>query len=317
MASKEVSLSYYDNGQLKTVDLYASTNGSNQVADGAYVYDHAGRLTSLTYSFQNSTASAPSYQWAYDNAGRVTDFYSWLDSSGTPSYSNVATWAHAEYNYDHAGQLASSGSTAAVHYSNWQNAPADENYSYDANGNRSGGNNYTGPGNQTWEDAAGNEYWYDNEGDRVREDLANDAGTILYTYDNRHRLTSEAYGAYDQYGQFQATETIVYTYDVFDRLVGKTVSGSKTDKEVYVYDGENMILKFQNSTGEALTNSDLVRRFLDGAAVDQVFAEEVTLGASSVQTRWLLADNEGTIRDVATYAAGATTVQDHLVNRFR
>ncbi len=74
-----------------------------------------------------------------------------------------------------------------------------------------------------------------------------------------------------------------------------------------------MILKFQNSTGAALTNSDLVRRFLNGAAADQVFAEEVTSGGSSVQTRWLLADNEGTIRDVATYAAGATTVQDHLV----
>ncbi len=243
----------------------------------------------------------------------MTDFYSWLDSSGSPTYNNVATWAHAQYNYDHTDQLASSGGTAAVQYSNWQNAPADKNYSYDANGNRSGGGNMTGPGNQTWEDAAGNEYWYDNEGDRMREDLADDAGTILYTYDNRHRLASEAYGAYDGEGQFQATETISYTYDVFDRLVGKTVTGSKTDKEVYVYDGENMILKFQNSTGAALTNSNLVRRFLNGAAVDQVFAEEVTAGGSSVQTRWLLADNEGTIRDVATYAAGVTTVQDHLV----
>ena len=95
--------------------------------------------------------------------------------------------------------------------------------------------------------------------------------------------------------------------------MGKTISGSTTDREVYVYDGENMVLKFQNSTGNALTNANLVRRYLNGSAVDQVFAEEVTSGSSSVQTRWLLADNEGTIRDVATYAAGVTTVQDHLV----
>jgi RHS repeat-associated protein len=105
-------------------------------------------------------------------------------------------------------------------------------------------------------------------------------------------------------------------YDVFDRLVGKTIkngSGVVQSREAYVYDGDNMVLEFQNASGAALTNADLVRRFLNGAAVDQVFAEEVTSGSSSNQTLWLLADNEGTIRDVATYAAGVTTIQDHLV----
>ena len=96
-------------------------------------------------------------------------------------------------------------------------------------------------------------------------------------------------------------------------MVGKAVSGTSTEREAYVYDGENIVLKFHNATGNALTNADLSRRFLNGPAVDQVFAEEVVSGATSVETRWLLADNEGTIRDVATYGSGTTTVQDHLV----
>ena len=243
-------------------------------------FDHADRLTSLTYSFQGSNADAPAYQWAYDNAGRVTDFYSWLDSSGTPTYGNVATWAHAQYNYDHSDQLATSGTTPAVTYTQWTNAPSNENYSYDANGNRTGGNYDTGHGNQMWEDAAGNQYWYDNEGNRILK-LAPDNSSVVYTYDNRNRLTSVTYK--DDQGNI--TETVNYTYDVFNRLVGKTISDENGESEIdsreaYVYDGENMILEFQNSTGNALTNADLVRRFLDGPAVDQVFAEEVTAGST-------------------------------------
>jgi hypothetical protein len=98
-----------------------------------------------------------------------------------------------------------------------------------------------------------------------------------------------------------------YRYDVFDRLVGRTVDnthdGTIDAEDVYIYEGQNPILQFhKNGTGN-LTNADLSRRFLNGPAVDQVFAEEVLSGGSSVETRWLLADNEGTIRDVAVSSA--------------
>ncbi len=141
--------------------------------------------------------------------------------------------------------------------------------------------------------------------------------TMVFGREKSFRLGESSFPIHEDFSLGLKNRT-KYTYDVFNRLVGKTVSDKNGEDEIdsraaYVYDGDNMVLEFQNASSDALTNSDLVRRFLDGSAVDQVFAEEVTSGGSSVQTRWLLTDNEGTIRNVATYAAGVTTVQDHLV----
>jgi RHS repeat-associated protein len=70
-----------------------------------------------------------------------------------------------------------------------------------------------------------------------------------------------------------------------------------------VYDGQQIALQFDRT-------SALGHRYLSGPAVDQVLADE---NASGV-VRWLLADHEGTIRDVAQYDSGTdqTTVVDHL-----
>jgi hypothetical protein len=50
---------------------------------------------------------------------------------------------------------------------------------------------------------------------------------------------------------------------------------------------------------------------LHGPAVDQIFADEDSLG----QVLWALTDNQGTIRDVAKYNAGTntTTIVNHLL----
>ena len=57
---------------------------------------------------------------------------------------------------------------------------------------------------------------------------------------------------------------------------------------------------------------NVTERELCSPAVDMVLASE---NASTNAVSWLLADNEGTVRDVATYNAGtgATTIADHLV----
>ena len=290
--SKQVDLSYLDNGLLQTVSRYEGLGTSNPVAESSYGYDHTDRLTSLSYTYDSTTLA--SYAYTYDSAGRITQMKSSADAAS--GYS----WGVVDYTYDSTNQLQ----TAT--YTTYANAPSDEDYSYDANGNRT--DQSTGSGNQMYEDAAGNTYTYDGEGNRTGK-LLTDGTSIVYAYDNRNRLVSVTY----KDDQGNTTETINYTYDVFDRLVGKTVSGASTDREAYVYDGENILLKLQNSTGNALTNANLVRRFLYGPAIDQVFAEEVVSGSTSVETRWLLADNEGTIRDVAVYNQGATNVVDHLV----
>jgi hypothetical protein len=59
--------------------------------------------------------------------------------------------------------------------------------------------------------------------------------------------------------------------------------------DTHIYDGANVVLQFHKNGSAAMTNADLSRRFLSGPAVDQVFAEEVVSGPSSVEIRWLLA----------------------------
>jgi RHS repeat-associated protein len=118
---------------------------------------------------------------------------------------------------------------------------------------------------------------------------------------------------------------VEYSYDVFDRRVGKDVDDDG-DQDVdrgerYVYDGgflpspaagrgaggegacENIVLQFDGA-------DNLTHRYLFGPAVDQVLADEDASGDVS----WLLADHEGTIRDVAQYNSGTdqTTVVNHL-----
>jgi RHS repeat-associated protein len=62
----------------------------------------------------------------------------------------------------------------------------------------------------------------------------------------------------------------------------------------------------------------VTQRNLYGPAVDQILATEtvapVSMGEQAAGlVNWLLPNNQGTIRDVAQYSGGATTVVDHLV----
>lgn len=71
--------------------------------------------------------------------------------------------------------------------------------------------------------------------------------------------------------------------------------------ESFVYDGENVVLVFDES-------SSLTHRYLHGNLTDQVFADETTSDVF-----WALADNQRTVRDVANYDPpnDATSVLNH------
>jgi RHS repeat-associated protein len=121
-----------------------------------------------------------------------------------------------------------------------------------------------------------------------------------YAWDNRDRLTGVSHqndegGAYDK--------VVQYKYDVFNRLVSKDVTTGGSTQERYVYDGANLTLVLSPS-------GSVIDRCLNGPAVDQVLAEEDASGKVS----WMLADNQGSVRDVAVYDAvlQQTTVTDHL-----
>ena len=224
----------------------------------------------------------------------------------TAPTANSATWATATYAYaGNTDQLA-----GATYSSNWKTPPAtDSSYTYDATGNRV---TTAATGTTQWTTGTDNQltydgtyyYFYDAEGNRIAKfqstDAPTDAHTIpsdamhvtTYTWDNRNRLTSVSY---------QGTE-VQYKYDAFDRLVAKDVTtASGTTSERYVYDGDNLVLVLA-------PNGTVIDRYLNGPAVDQVLAEEDTSGTVS----WMLADNEGSVRDVAVYSSGQTNITDHL-----
>jgi RHS repeat-associated protein len=104
----------------------------------------------------------------------------------------------------------------------------------------------------------------------------------------------------------KANKQVLYTYDVYDRLIRKQVDdggdGSIDRAEAFVYDGDDVVQSFDGA-------GSLTHRYLHGPAVDQVFADEDALG----EILWGLGDNQGTIRDVADYDAvsDTTTIANH------
>ena len=103
----------------------------------------------------------------------------------------------------------------------------DENYSYDAAGNRLSFSNgiisrtYTiDPNNQLYSDGV-NTYLYDAEGNRIRRTQISTGNYVEYHYDHRNRLTEELFK--DSGGN--TTRTVEYTYDAFDRLDELTGTG--------------------------------------------------------------------------------------------
>jgi len=322
VAAKSVALGYDADSRLTSTNLYNSTDTSVPVAASSYTYDHASRLTDLSYTAQGSTLAA--YHWTYNNDSLVTDFYSRSDSSGTPT-SSYTTWGHAQYNYNATQELSNlngsggsggSGGSNAVIYSSWLHAPSSNvSLRYDSNGNRTANANLPRGTESAWATANlltydGTYYYtYDAEGNRVAK-FKSSTGQLdststnitTYQWNNANELVGLA--QYTNYSTYQArnpASQVAYTYDAFGRMVSRSPVGGTAEN--YVYDGGNVALVL-NGSGQ------VVERELDGPAVDMVLASE---NAATGVVSWLLTDNEGSVRDVARYANGTTSVVDHLV----
>jgi RHS repeat-associated protein len=151
----------------------------------------------------------------------------------------------------------------------------DENYSYDANGNRTNSGYSTSSDNRLTSDGT-YIYTYDDEGNLIQR--VGNGTTRTFSWDYRNRLTSVT-----ENGATIAT----YTYDVMDRRITKSAAGSTTQ---FVYDGDNVILEFNGT-------ATLSVRYLQGPGVDQVLAQE-----KAGTTSWMLTDHLGTVRDLVNNA---------------
>jgi RHS repeat-associated protein len=69
----------------------------------------------------------------------------------------------------------------------------------------------------------------------------------------------------------------------------------------FVHDGDQIVLELES-------DGDVAHRLLWGPAVDEALADETGAGS----TYWYLTDHLGTVRDVAAYSGGVTTIANHI-----
>lgn len=280
VAEKRIDFAYDAANRWDTITRYADLAGLEFVADSIYTFDNAGRLTALTHA--QDTTTLADYDWVYDAANRITAFTD-----------NLHAVESAAYSYDETNQLTGADRSGSS---------SDEGFTYDANGNRTMSGYTTGDNNQLEADGTFT-YDYDDEGNRTKKTNASTGAYVVYEWDHRNRLTAVRFKT----AAHAIMKQVEYEYDVFNRRVVKRLdaAGDNTYESAlrFVYDDSNVVLTFDES-------GDLANRYLHGPAVDQILASEDGGG----DVLWPLADNQGTIRDLAEYNAGTDTssVVKHL-----
>ena len=278
VSEKLVDLVYNELDQFVAIDRFSDLQRSNRVARSSYAYDELNRLISLEHGSAADPRDLAFYDFEYDAASRITAIDDIL--------------GRTEYSFDRRDQLTGAARDA-------EDPRGNESYEYDSNGNRisshrHGSEYVTGPANRLLSDGI-YEYEYDDEGNiSLRTEIA--SGDVReFEWDHRNRLVRVT----DLSAGGIITQEVRYTYDALDRRIAKTVIGSDPEAEArtehYVYDGEHIVLEFEVSQQGGSAILQLVRRNLFGPDIDQVLAQEIV---PHFQTRWMVADHLGTVREV-------------------
>lgn len=277
VAEKYVHFTLNAAGELNALDRYSDLLHTTLVAGTGYAYDLAGRLTGMTHT---SADDPVTFGWQYDQANRITQFTSSEHEDD------------AAYSYDDQNQLTDyEGFVGTV-----------SGRTYDANGNRSDYTLASGThaNNRVAEDAGGNAYIYDHEGNLIQKTLAGSGDKWVYAYDFRNRLVEASLRTSGDL----IVNQVDYAYDAFNRRVERAIDLPEyenffDDIQNYIYDGANVVMDFDDPDGDGETDSPvLARRYLFGPAVDQVLAQE-DVGEDfedPARVQWFLADNQGTTR---------------------
>jgi RHS repeat-associated protein len=256
VAPVHVDVAYQQRDGITSINRYRDDTGTPQLVIAATMdYKPTHELTSLNYS--NATgASLASYAYTFDAAGQLTRE---VDHGNTSNFS-----------YDPRGQLTQ---VTRSHR-------ATEVYAWDANGNPNGTGAVTAADNRATEDAT-YRYEYDAEGNRTKRTNKATNESCEYTYDYRNRLTNVV----QKSASGSVLHSATYTYDVFDRLIVRTIDGVANST---VYDGDSVWADY-NSRGQATA------RYLSGLRIDELWARW-TPGNG---TAWYLQDRMFSVRDIA------------------
>ena len=98
---------------------------------------------------------------------------------------------------------------------------------------------------------------------------------------------------------------VEYFYDHENRWVRKELDadgdGTADRRQIFAYDGDQIVLDFQHTGAGDAAASDLRWRYLWGPAVDQILAEKDVDRAPDDLLQWTLNDHLNTVRDIAKY----------------
>jgi YD repeat-containing protein len=273
--NKRVDYAYNAISQVTNKKRYSDSTGTNLVVETNHTYDSVNRLTNITHSKDGNIIS--SYTQTYDAGSKITGITN-DDGSSTYTYDKTDQLTGADYNYQ-----------------------TDENYTYDANGNRTNTGYVTGINNRLLEDDK-YRYEYDKVGNRTKRTDKDTDEVTEYSWDIRDRLTGIR--VIDEFGD--VIRTANYIYDVYDQRIAKIVDSDGVGSQVatterFVYGtNQNIALVFDGS-------GNLTNRYMFGNGIDQIEADEkVTTGT----TLWAFTDHLGSVRDVVDNSG---TVQNHIV----
>ncbi len=295
VADKRIDFAYNAASQVATIDRYADLTTSEHVASTHFTYDGLGRLKKMVHTEGPTAPSSgwgtdplAGYEYAYDVGSRITSIDSYLDGL-------------TDYDYDNTSQLIGADHTGI----------SDETYTYDENGNRTGGSYDTDPNNQLVTDGTYN-YTYDDEGNRLTKTKISNSDKEEYTWDHRNRLTKITF----KNSVGTVVKTVDQTYDVYNRWIkrsidpdGATGSAAAIDT-IFSYENGQIVFDFDGSAAADLTN----RYLWNEQAVDQILASEAVSSLGSAgSVLWPLTDHLGTARDLATYNTSTddTAIANH------
>jgi RHS repeat-associated protein len=234
--------------------------GVTRVGQTTSGYDVRGWLTTHAHN-NGSGTNLVKYTYAYDTVGQVV--------SATHHNQSVS------YTYDLTGQMTRADFSAQ----------ADEDYTFDNAGNRTGQQRVTSTGHRLSADATF-DYQYDANGNLKRKTQRSNGEFTEYTYDYRQRLV----GAIRKSSGGIVLGETTFTYDALDRLIKRVTNGSATWT---VYDGDAVWADYD-------MNGQVKTRYLTGDQTDEMLAR----WTPNAGVAWYLTDRQGTVRDLAN-AAGA------------